>query len=1238
MFTRYNLNFVLRIFSVLILSIIPGLYLFEILPFFVLPIWSLVLIFLSYKTEEKKLKLSSAIILICISTFIFLSLLLVLFKVISAELFDVLYLRMGIILPFLIIQTIFISVSTILFFKKEKYQRYEPILFFIIFAFFFWNEGGFSLSVFEYPIYAVLFSLIFSATEITRVFLSFDFERKQFKFFFFFLPFFIFIMFFVLKHYNEASSANHGGLLQPTLFRFDFSDYLKLQSEIKMSDDLILVAHFDRNFANNMLRRMYLSGWDSAKGFYEKKAPSERVQLTHLPKGKKNIPHLKFAMREEVEQEYFFVNLSPSSFIAIDYPTHVIPYEIWDTAKFNGAYKVLSEALFDFGADLYGDAFPSGSKEEGLTKQDLDFYTAIDDETFKLVHKKAVEITENIPEYLDKILALQDYLAEGDFRYSLKPGKAPDGNQLKYFFNETKKGYCTYFAFSYALMLRSLGIPSRVAVGFFVQPESEIMNYYPVRANMAHAWVEVFFPFIGWVSFDPTTSQLAEGENLNFGMSAGGEEFNSLLSEILENRNEIKISEIIETEKNTSNISSHIRRFFQKHFSLAGIIIIFTLILFLIIYKLKPYLILKFSKNNRKVVLTAGSIFNKRRENSEASEKMNLLIQKAKFAPDCTIDDAKAAKSILKSRTKKLIMFLMIVFYSCILFAENADDIILAADKAVESENWEKALEFLQDGIKKFPQNDKLFFKLGEIYHDKKLYKIAYRILKKGQIINPENSSILLYLSNCASALNKYEEAMKYIKNYLDLVPYDRFAAASYGWLCFKCHKSTEGINFLLENIDRYGGHLSVYNSLATLYNEIFDYTKSRECYLKAIKEAKEQNRTYSASIYYYNKAILESQFYRFDNAIEDARAALDMEERNSSYMMIGELEERRNNFSQALAAYLSAAAIDDTPLAMLSIINVFMETGHIDKAERYILNELDNIGEDWISNYGLSVYEFKSNLYKLKKELYVRKYNFEKRRLTIGFFDRVKNLNDRIKYKIKYKYYDSVYRIYSLKVANEYKQHDAPYLSDATYILYTNTYYYRAFKDKGKKALKYLKRSEDIETNFIPQSRGSYLAERGLIENDLRVLNEGILKMDPEWEKSLLKDLYGMGVKIAKKYSSQLYFLYLESLFDINPAGFLEYDIRMPVKIRIEIDKNEKIQIREHKIKKLIGSSRFFEDENSKFSLYLKYSDKMIAFKLTDKNGALLYSENIRIEKPDKNNFKKAINDLVKNIFTFKL
>ncbi|MGI5085531.1 transglutaminase domain-containing protein [Treponema putidum] len=1238
MLTRYKLNFLLRIFSLIILSVIPSLFLFEILPSFILPFWTLIVIFLCYKFQEKRIKPSSAFILICLSVIICLFFILFIFKIISIELFDILYLRLDIIIPFLILQTLFISISTIGFCKNEKYRRYESIVFFSIFALLFWTQGNFSMSVFEHPIYAVFLSLIFSVLEIFRLFLSFNFEKKQLKFFLLFLSFFSFIIFFVLKNYNEAASVNHGGLLQPTLFRFDFSDYLRLQSEIKMSDDLVLVTHFDKNFSHNMLRRMYLSGWDPAKGFYEKKAPSENAQITSLPKGQKDILHRAFSMREKAEQEYFFVNLSPSSFIAMDYPTKIIPYEIWDSSKFNGGYKVFSDAIFDFASDIYGEAFPSGDDGEGLSKEDLDFYTKIDDESFKLVHQTAEKITENIPDYLDKILALKFYFTDGDYRYSLKPGKAPDGNQLKYFLTETKKGYCTYFAFSYALMLRSIGIPARVAVGFFVQPESEIMNYYPVRANMAHAWVEVFFPFIGWVSFDPTTSQLAEGENINFGMNAGGEEFNSLLSEILEKRSEIKITEITEKEYDISNIGTYIKRFFKENMSFFMLIIIIFAVLIFIIYKIRPYLILKFSKNNRRVVLTAGRLFKKKRQSSEEGTQMNVLIQKAKFAPECTDDDVKIAKKLLKSKNRKIIILLTFSFLSFILHTENADTILFEAEKAIEAENWERALSLLQDGIKRYPQNDSLFLRLGEIYYNQELYKPAYKILKKGQDINPDNSSILFYLSGCASSLNKYEEALVYIKNYLYLIPHDRFAAANYGWLCFKCHRPEEGINFLLNNIERYGKDLSVYNSLGTLYNEIFDYKKSKEFYVKAINEAKKLDRKYSGAIYYYNKAILESQFYQFENAIEDAKAALDMKERSSSYMMIGELEERRNNFTQALSSYFSAAADDDTPLSTLSIINLFLETGHIEKAEQYILNELQNISEAWISDYGLSVNEFKSNLYDLKRELYIRKYNFEKTRLTLNFFDWIKNLNNKINYKLKYKYYDAVFRLYSLKVAKEYKQNNKRYSEDVANTLYANTYYYRAFKGKGKKALKYLKNSESIETMLIPQSAGAYLADKGIIESDLKMLNEGISKMDPEWEKFALKNLYAEGSKIAKQTSPQLYYLYLESLFDLNPTGFLEHDIKLPVKINIDMDKTENIKLNSKKIKKLITSSRFIEDDNSKFSLQLTYSDKNLSFKLTDKNGYTLYSKNFVIEKLDKKHFKNSINVLVKDIFSFKL
>ena len=203
-------------------------------------------------------------------------------------------------------------------------------------------------------------------------------------------------------------------------------------------------------------------------------------------------------------------------------------------------------------------------------------------------------------------------------------------------------------------MLRSLGIPARVAVGFFVIPESEIMNYYPIRANMAHAWTEVFFPNIGWISFDATTQQLAEGENLNFTMTSGGEEFNSLLSEILENRNGIKFSEIAEDEFKES-AATYIKLFLKRHIPLFGILLFVIIVLSVFIYTLFPYLIIKFSKNNRKIILTAGILFYKKKKkntNTVFIAKMNALIKKAKFAPECSEQDVNEAIFILKTKNK----------------------------------------------------------------------------------------------------------------------------------------------------------------------------------------------------------------------------------------------------------------------------------------------------------------------------------------------------------------------------------------------------------------------------------------------------------------------------------------------------------------------------------------------------------------------------------------------------------
>ncbi len=74
------------------------------------------------------------------------------------------------------------------------------------------------------------------------------------------------------------------------------------------------------------------------------------------------------------------------------------------------------------------------------------------------------------------------------------------------FVAETRAGYCQYFAGAMALMLRYLGVPARVAVGFSSGTYDARSGVWTVTDHDAHAWVEVWFRGYGWLPFDPTPS------------------------------------------------------------------------------------------------------------------------------------------------------------------------------------------------------------------------------------------------------------------------------------------------------------------------------------------------------------------------------------------------------------------------------------------------------------------------------------------------------------------------------------------------------------------------------------------------------------------------------------------------------------------------------------------------------------------------------------------------------------
>jgi transglutaminase-like putative cysteine protease len=121
----------------------------------------------------------------------------------------------------------------------------------------------------------------------------------------------------------------------------------------------------------------------------------------------------------------------------------------------------------------------------------------------------AKKITASADNNYDKAAAIESYL-RSKFGYTLQLPRTVPRDPVANFLFERKQGHCEYFASSMAIMLRTLGIPSRVVNGFRTGEFNDITSQYLVRASNAHSWVEAYFPGYGWISFDPTPAAPAQ--------------------------------------------------------------------------------------------------------------------------------------------------------------------------------------------------------------------------------------------------------------------------------------------------------------------------------------------------------------------------------------------------------------------------------------------------------------------------------------------------------------------------------------------------------------------------------------------------------------------------------------------------------------------------------------------------------------------------------------------------------
>ena len=132
----------------------------------------------------------------------------------------------------------------------------------------------------------------------------------------------------------------------------------------------------------------------------------------------------------------------------------------------------------------------------------------------------AAQITANATTPYDKALALQNWF-RANFTYDLNVAPGHGETAIDTFLSQ-RRGYCEQFAGTYAAFARSIGLPSRVAVGF-TPGDLGADGLYHVRGRNAHAWPEVYLSGVGWLAFEPTPGRGEPGAEGYTGVPAAQE-------------------------------------------------------------------------------------------------------------------------------------------------------------------------------------------------------------------------------------------------------------------------------------------------------------------------------------------------------------------------------------------------------------------------------------------------------------------------------------------------------------------------------------------------------------------------------------------------------------------------------------------------------------------------------------------------------------------------------------------
>jgi transglutaminase-like putative cysteine protease len=196
---------------------------------------------------------------------------------------------------------------------------------------------------------------------------------------------------------------------------------------------------------------------------------------------------------------------TPSTALQIKNPDGTI-----DVSGFRTTRPIRPQETYQVQASL------TQASEADLRKAGIDYpswvaarYLALPENLTPRTRQLAEEITTDIDNPYDQAVAITNFLRDNIVYQETVPEIPRNVEPIDWFLFRHKQGFCNYYASAAILMLRSKGIPARLAVGYAQGEKFPEDVRYHVLQRESHAWPEVYFPGYGWVEFEPTSSQPA---------------------------------------------------------------------------------------------------------------------------------------------------------------------------------------------------------------------------------------------------------------------------------------------------------------------------------------------------------------------------------------------------------------------------------------------------------------------------------------------------------------------------------------------------------------------------------------------------------------------------------------------------------------------------------------------------------------------------------------------------------